>query len=35
MEADKKLVEFVMVGFELSTEIGGRWENVGFADIWF
>jgi len=35
MEAAKKLVEFVMVGFELSTEIGGRWENVGFADIWF
>jgi len=33
MEADKKLVEFVMVGFEPSTEIDGK--NVGFAGIWF
>lgn len=29
--ADKKLVEFVMVGFEPSTEIGGRWEKRGFC----
>jgi len=31
MEADKKLVEFVMVGFEPSTEIGGRWEKRGYC----
>src|SRR6266480_65892 len=31
MEADKKLVKFVMVGFEPSTEIGGRWEKRRFC----
>ena len=31
MEVDKKLVEFVMVGFEPSTEIGGRWEKRGLS----
>jgi len=29
--ADKKPVEFVMVGFEPSTEIGGRWEKRGLS----
>jgi len=33
IEADKKLVKFVMVGFEPSTEIGGK--NVGFAGYGF